>query len=144
MNERPLKGDGSKPYLGAQDVVHSILADVVGAALEEPDRLLEAIQQATAALSGEDDGYQPVDDWNREAIGDWIRENMAGVPHEGGARSAVEYAVAHLALHALEAVKAVSEGAIMAQKAGENLSGLLRSWTALMLGISPAAADAGG
>ena len=58
---------------------------------------------------------------------------MNGVP-DGDAVAAVNYALAHLALHWIEAIRAVNEGVETAEQSAERMGRFLNSWTNLMLG----------
>jgi hypothetical protein len=92
---KPSTDANSKPYLGDRAVVWGILAQMLERAGEDPQSSEAEIAKAVKIITGQDDAYQPVGPWNSEGIGNWIRDNMNGVPTEGGAAAAVEYALAH-------------------------------------------------
>lgn len=129
-----LKGDGSKPYLGDPKVVWGILAALIHTNDTDPHETTAAIEKATKVFCGEDPAYAPMGPWNGEGIGNWIRGHMNGVPAEGGAQAAVEYALAHLVLHNMDGIKGISEGA-NPEQVGKRMRQLMVNWTHLMLGI---------
>jgi hypothetical protein len=123
-----------KPYLGDHAVVWKVLADMIEVNDSDPQNTVAAIQKATAILCGKDPSYAPMGPWNGEGIGNWIRGHMNGVPDEGGCEGAVEYALAHLVLHNMDAIRGIGEGADPEQ-VGKRFRQLMVNWTYLMLGI---------
>lgn len=103
--------------------------------MSNPPSVHEPEGKATGILTGKDPPYAPMGTWNEEGIGNWIRGNMAGVTESGGAEGAVLFALGHLALHQMGAIRGVSEGALDAQTAGYRMRLLVNNWNALMLGI---------
>lgn len=144
---------GDRPYLGDPKVVAKILRDMVEALWEEPDdpddpeadpaapydrsaSVVFAIQTATEILTGQDDDYAPMGKWNTgDGIGNWIRGNMNKVPKDGGSYAAVEYALSHLVLHCMDALKAQELAIETPEASAERLGRSMENWTRLMLGI---------
>ena len=60
---------------------------------------------------------------------------MNKVPAEGGSYAAVEYALSHLVLHWMDALKAQELVIETPEVSAERLGRFMESWTRLMLGI---------
>lgn len=138
---------GNRPYLGDPKVVGKVLRDMVEVFMEETgedraEAVTGAIRTAAEILTGQDDGYAPMGKWNTgDGIGSWIRGHMNKVPAEGGSYAAVEFALAHLVLHFMDAYKGMELGTETAEQAGTRLARMMRNWTTLMLGIPSGLAE---
>jgi hypothetical protein len=135
-NVDALKHPGEQ-RLSDPKIVRAVLADMLRVVAEAPQNSVTAIKAATRILTGEDTAYSPAGSWKENDSGAWIRGHMNGVPETGAAKAAVEYALAHLALHSIEATRAVTEGTATVEQAGRRMRGLLENWTRLMLGVLP-------
>ena len=125
--------------LGDRGVVYKVLADMLKHAAEDPLNSVVGVKAGTKILTGKDPAYRALNSWNEDEIGGWIRGHMNGVPAQGGAEAAVEYALAHLVLHFIEATRAVTEGTATPEEAGRRMRSLIENWTNLMVGIPPQA-----
>jgi hypothetical protein len=136
MNEPAINEDGSpaKPCLGDHNVVWGVLVSMIDAVTEDPTTAPAEIEKATTILTGDDPAYAPMGSWNSEGIGNWIRGHMNGVP-DGDAKTAVEFALAHLVLHQFDLARGVAEEAIDPAGAGHRMRTLMGNWTNLMLGV---------
>jgi len=123
-----------KQSLGDRKVVWKVLADMLKVVAEDPGNSVTAVEVVTRILTGQDPALSPLGSWNQDGIGRWIRGHMNGVPEDGGAESAVEYALGHLVLHNLDAIKAIERGA-NPKEVGLRLRRLVNNWTSLLLGI---------
>lgn len=129
-----------KPSLGDKKLVWGLLTGIVHKAWLDPNALAPEVKRVSGILVGDDqEHYATMGSWNGGnddgGIGAWIRGHMKGVPASGGDRLAVEYALSHLALHALDAIKRAQNGDETHEVGAARVRVFVERWTHVMLGI---------